>query len=102
MSDDDLATRLRADELTGERQSEREARIVLAGLLGEAATEIERLRGRVIARTAEREAGADLLAAAMAALEQAEHWIEAEQAQGGTQADEILRVIRAALNKPPT
>lgn len=41
---DDLVTRLRADELPGERQHEREARMSLARLLDEAADEIERLR----------------------------------------------------------
>jgi hypothetical protein len=41
MTDENLIVRLRAE--VGERQGEREARIVLSGLLHEAATEIEQL-----------------------------------------------------------
>jgi hypothetical protein len=40
----DIVENLRAEELPGERQYEREARIVMSKLLNDAAAEIERLR----------------------------------------------------------
>lgn len=40
----DIVERLKADELSDDRQLQREARATLRGLLNEAANEIERLR----------------------------------------------------------
>lgn len=55
----DIVDKLRADELPGERQFQREARVWINDLLQDAADEIERLRAVAVEKTAEAAAAHD-------------------------------------------